>query len=302
MAKKAPKPAGPAAPPPKAKSPEKPPPQAAAPMQQVVNPREAALQLEMPNFTVETGIVTGPQRIVIYGPGGVGKTELCSLLQEVNITPYFIDLDEGSDRVDVERIKPTPTTFEHLIGAVRMAGDHGDAVVIDSGTKAEELAVDFTLRTVPHEKGHMVSSIEGYGFGKGYVHTYESFLLLLQALDAVVRKGKHVIVVCHDCVEKVPNPQGEDWIRYEPRLFSPPSGKGSIRHRIKEWCDHMFYVGFDTFVGTDGKASGSGTRTIYPTELPTWWAKSRELQQPIPYQKDNPALWVNLFHALEGQE
>jgi len=246
---------------------------------------------------VSSGVQRKPQRVGIYGPGGVGKSELASLVATVGLHPLFIDLEEGTGFLDVSRVDPVPETFEELRAAVQMAvGMEGvDAVVFDSLTKAEELAVDYTLRTKKHEKGHYVDSIEGYGFGKGYMHVYESFLLLMQDLDAVVRDGTHVITICHDCTANVPNPAGEDWIRYEPRLQSPPSGRGSIRHRVKEWVDHLIYVGFDVFTSTDGKASGSGTRTCYPIEMPTHWAKSRSLSQPFPYDQGDATLWQSLL-------
>ena len=245
---------------------------------------------------VASGIRQAAQKIVVYGPGGVGKSELASLVKLVGIEPVFIDIEEGSNFLDVTRIEPTPETFEELLEAVRLIGampEYG-AIVVDSFTRADEFGVECTLRTVPHEKGHVVSSIEGYGFGKGYTHTFETFLRLLPALDAA-QAGKHIIAICHDCTANVPNPAGDDWIRYEPRLQSPPSGKGSIRHRVKEWCDHMLYVGFDTFVGEDGKASGSGTRTIYPVELPTHWAKSRSLSEPVEYKKGSADIWNQIF-------
>lgn len=170
-----------------------------------------------------------------------------------------------------------------------------DAVVIDSLTKAEEMATAWVLANVPHEKGHFVSSIEGYGFGKGLTHIYETFMQLIGDLDSLARRGKHIICTAHECVSNVPNPSGEDWIRYEPRLQSPASGKNSVRHRVKEWCDHMLFISFDTFVTNEGKAQGSGTRTIYPVEMPTHLAKSRSLASPIPYPQGSAELWKQLF-------
>ena len=233
----------------------------------------------------------------MFGPGGVGKSMLASLIERY-CRAVFIDIEEGTHFLDVTRISPTPETFEDLLRAVRLLANDPECqtIVIDSLTKAEELAVDYTIRTVRHEKKDVkITSVESYGFGKGYTHVYESFLLLLQELDRAARNGKHVIGICHDCVATVPNPAGEDWIRYEPRLQAPPSGKGSIRHRVKEWCDHLLYIGFDTHVSDDGKASGSGTRTIYPVEMPTHWAKSRSLSEPIPYLHGDDTLWTTLF-------
>lgn len=246
------------------------------------------------SFSIKKGVTASAQKIVIYGPGGVGKTELASLIGEVGVTPLFIDIESGTQFLDVARVDPSPETFEDIREAIRMARDTDSigAIVIDSFTKAEELAVSFTIRTVKHEKkDKVVHSIEDYGFGKGYTHVFESFLLLLQELDAAHRAGKHIISICHECTASVPNPAGEDWIRYEPRLQSPASGKASIRHRVKEWCDHLLFVGFDTYVNEDGKGQGGGTRTIYPTEMATHWAKSRLLSEPLAYDRGSADVW-----------
>jgi hypothetical protein len=245
---------------------------------------------------VTSGVQTGPQRIVIYGPGGVGKSKLVSLLSEVGVNPLSVDVDCGTNFLDTKRVQPE--TWDEMLGFLQnrdLLAPYG-AVSVDSGTRAEELATVWTLANVPHEKGHSVSSIEGYGFGKGTTHVFETFLKLLGALDGIVRMGKHAILVCHDCTATVPNPAGEDWIRWEPRLQSPASGKFSIRHRVKEWGDHLLFIGFDQIVDKEGKAKGSGSRTIYPTELPTHWAKSRSLRDTIPYIDGDPELWNKLFN------
>jgi len=252
------------------------------------------------SLSFERGVRRTAEKIVVVGCGGVGKTELCSLMEHAGVVPFFIDLDEGSGELDVFRAEPTPQTFEELQSAIALAAEQNGvgALVIDSLTKAEELVVEYTLRTVPHEKGHEVKSIEGFGYGKGYVHVFEKFLLLLQSLDSVARQGIRVVAVCHDCVEKVPNPAGDDWLQYQPRLQSPPK-VGKVRERVKEWCDHMFYLGFDTAI-FNGKAQGSGTRTIYTTERPAYWAKSRRLDgTPIVFEKGKSTLWQKLFNLEE---
>lgn len=250
----------------------------------------------MRSFDEDDGKTVTAQKTVIYGPGGVGKSELCSLLNQCDIVPLFIDIGTGTQFLDVKRCKPTPQNWEELRAAVQRDWPGRGAIVIDDLSKAEEMAIDYVIRTVKHEKdkSKVITSIEDYGWGKGYVHAYETFLQLLGDLDAQARKGVHVICIAHECTANVPNPTGEDWIRYEPRLQSPASGKASIRHRVKEWCDHLLFVGFDVFT-EDGKGTGGGTRTIYPAELPTHWAKSRLLSEPIPYAKGSADLWKALL-------
>lgn len=249
-------------------------------------------------FAVNSGVTADAHRVVMYGPGGVGKTELASLLSQVGKRPLFIDLEEGSRFLSVTRLDPSPTTFDELRQVLQdeQLWEAFDTVVLDSLTKAEELATQWTFRNVPkNDRGELATSIESYGFGKGYTHVYESFLPLLGDLDAHIRKGRSVVCVAHECTANAPNPSGEDWIRFEPRLQSPTGGKASIRHRVKEWADHLLYIGFDVAVDRDGKAKGSGSRTVYPFELPTWWAKSRKLANPIPYYQGDAEVWRQMF-------
>jgi hypothetical protein len=169
------------------------------------------------------------------------------------------------------------------------------AVVIDDLTKAEEMATDWVVRNVKHEKGKPINAIEDYGYGKGKGHVYDAFLRLLGDLDSHIRAKRHVVCIAHECTAPVPNPGGEDFIRYEPRLQSPKSGENSIRHRVKEWSDYMLFIGYDTFVNEDGKGTGAGTRTIHFVELPTHWAKTRTISDPLPYTRGSAALWEQLF-------
>jgi hypothetical protein len=164
------------------------------------------------------------------------------------------------------------------------------SIVIDTGTRAEELAVAHTLETVLAD-GKRVTSVEGYGYGKGFGFVFDTFLPLLADLDRHARAGRNVVLVCHDCTSTVPNPAGEDWLRYEPRLQSPNSGKASIRLRVREWADHVLFVGYDVSVGKDGKGRGAGTRTLYSAEVPHCMAKSRTTQETIPLGDDGEAVW-----------
>lgn len=242
------------------------------------------------------------QRVVVYGSGGIGKTELAANLKGVGINPLFFDCGTGTGFLDVARIEGL-NSWSDLRAAIN---DHSlaegfNAVVVDDLTTAEAMDTAWVLDNIPVERsggqGVKASSVESYGWGKGYTHIYETFLLLLGDLDAHVRAGRHVICIAHDCTAKVPNPAGQDYIRYEPRLQS--SEKANIRARVKEWCDHLLFVGYDVF-SKDGKAAGAGTRTIYPAEMPTHLAKSRLLSDPIVYERGSCDLWRKLF-SLEGR-
>lgn len=246
-------------------------------------------------FSVISGRVSGAQRVLLYGPGGIGKSSLAALAP----SPVFLDIENGTRELDVPRVEPIET-FADLREALRSDVLEGhQTVVLDSATRAEELAIAHTLATVPHEKGHRVNSLEGYGFGKGYQHAYDTFLLLLADFDRQVRAGRNVILIAHDCTADVPNPSGDDFLRFEPHLQSPKSGKASIRNRVIQWADHVLFVGYDV-IAEEGKGKGEGTRTIWPIERPDHVAKSRTLPEPLPFTgADDGQVWEQIMGGAQ---
>lgn len=243
------------------------------------------------NLTV--GEISGSDRIVIYGTGGIGKSTLAAFLP----APIFIDIERSTHRLNVAR--DTAEDWVELRG--KLAGIEKNppkgvrSVVIDSATVGEEFAKEHVIATRRTDKGKRVDSIEGFGWGKGWQFCFDEFCGLLADLDRIAAKGLNVCLVAHEVSTPVPNPAGEDFIRWEPHLYSgDKKGRGSIRERVKEWSDHVLFIGYDVAV-EDGKGQGSGTRTIYTQELPTHIAKSRAKQLSITFDLQHPdAIWREL--------
>lgn len=253
------------------------------------------------DFTISHGTVQGVgEKVTIYGTGGCGKSTLASLLKNVGINPLILDLDGGTKHLDVSRIDIS--SWSMLRAALKKKDLVGqfDAVVVDDLTKAEEYCAEHICSTVKTSKNVYPSSIEEFGWGSGFGFVYQEFLNMLGDLDAVTRMGIHVVCIAHDITSSVPNPGGENYIRYEPRLQSPKSGKDSIRSRVKEWTDQLLYIGFDLSV-EGGKARGGGSRTIYTSETPVALAKSRSLRGDIAYEEGSVELWKKLFGNGGGE-
>lgn len=259
-------------------------------------PAAAAATTNSKTFGISRGRQVGAQRILVYGPGGVGKTELCSLLPDA----LFLDLEHGSEHFDVARAEGVET-FNEVRAWLQTPQDHKQRV-IDTVTKLEEVQLDHMRDHISHEKpGTKITGIESYGFGKGYQHRFELMSLFLADCDHLIRKGTDVILIAHSCAANAPNPHGEDWLRWEPQLQAPKK-QANIRDRIVGWADHVIFIGYDVAVGADGRGVGGGTRTIYTTELPTHIAKTRgafKVDDAVPeamaYEQGDDTIWQLLL-------
>lgn len=253
-------------------------------------PAEAVVKRE---FQIQLGKIGSAQRVELYGPGGIGKSSLARLAPD----PVFVDIEEGTHFLDVPRIAGLRNYADLRACLQSNVFDNHKTIVIDSATKAEEWAKEHVLATTKNEKGHSVTSIEAYGYGRGWQFVYDAFILLLADCDTHVRAGRNVILIAHDCIADVPNPVGENYIRYEPHLQSPKSGKASIRNRVIQWADHVLFLGYDV-IAEDGKGKGAGTRTIFTVERPDHIAKSRTSIQPMPFKNaEDGSIWNAIFNG-----
>jgi hypothetical protein len=246
-------------------------------------------------LNLTTGVDPGPDRIVIYGTGGIGKSTLAAWLP----APIFLDTEKSTKKLPVAReyVGSWPE-LRGKIAAIEASPPQGArSVVIDTVSVAEELAREYVIETRRTEKGNAVDSIEGFGWGKGWKFVYEEFNALLADLDRLNAKGLVVCLTAHVVAAVVPNPAGDDWLQWQPFLYpGDKKGDANIRNRVKNWAEQVLFIGYDTFVpdGT-GKAQGSGTRTIYTGELPTHIAKSRSKALTISYDLQDPsAVWREL--------
>jgi hypothetical protein len=211
----------------------------------------------------------------------MGKSSLSILAPE----PIILPLDDGTsdlrDPYTGEKIMQVNgiTTFDEtrqVIHQHNLFDDH-ETIIVDTVTKLEDMSHEYMFATIPHEKGSTVKSIEGYGYGKGYRHLYDTMKLFLQDVDALIRLGKNVILIAQCTSRMIPNAAGEDYLCYCPRLYQGSKGTPSIEELYREWADHVLFIDYTSTVVKDKKASGNTTRCIFTQGELHFRAKSRVL-------------------------
>lgn len=216
-------------------------------------------------LNITRGIVARPQKVVIYGPEGIGKTTLASQTPD----PLFIDTEGGSAHLDVRRIEGLKD-WEELLSTVKevaVTKDICKTLVLDTADWAEQLAIAHILDK------YKQPSIEAFGYGKGYIYIGEEFTRLLDALDMVIAGGMNVVVTAHAKMRKFEQPDEMGaYDRWEMKLTRQSAPL------LKEWCDLLLFCNYETFVvSTENKTAKAqgGKRVMYTSHHPCWDAKNR---------------------------
>jgi hypothetical protein len=211
------------------------------------------------------GRQAAPVRAVIYGVEGIGKSTLAAQFPR----PLFLDTEDGTGQLDVDRV--ACHDWAALRGAVAELGveQHGyQTIVIDSIDWAERMLTEWVCKQAGK------SSVEDFGFGKGWVIVAEHMARFVEGLDNLHRTGVHVVLVAHAKVQRTSPPdQTDGYDRYELRLSK------QVAPIVKEWADALLFANYRMRLveGTDGKkkAIGGKDRIVYAERAAAYDAKNR---------------------------
>ncbi|SEU32521.1 ATP-binding protein [Paenibacillus sp. NFR01] len=223
-------------------------------------------------FEVTSGTVHTAQKVVIYGPEGIGKSSLAAQFPN----PVFIDTEGSTKQLNVQRL-PKPSSWEMLKQQAQWVKQQGPSrfgsLIIDTIDWAEMLCVESVCAA------HNKSGVEDFGYGKGYIFVAEEIGRFLNLLGDVVEAGIHVVLSAHAQIIKFEQPDEMGaYDRYQLKLGAKTGSRTAPL--VKEWADIVLFINYKTFSvaadkeGKKNKAQG-GTRTMYTTHHPAWDAKNR---------------------------
>lgn len=221
------------------------------------------------------GKLEKPQKVIIYGPEGIGKSTFASQFPE----PIFIDTEGSTTQLDVARTE-APSSWTMLLQQVDYFLKNPDlcqTLVIDTADWAEKLTIQHICSR------YAVDGIEGLGYGKGYTYLEEEFGKFLNKLSELIEKGINVVITAHSKITRFEQPDEiGSYDRWELKLQKKTSPL------LKEWADMVLFANYETFivnVDNQGAAKGKnkaqgGKRVMHTTHTPTWDAKNRHNLQP----------------------
>jgi hypothetical protein len=223
--------------------------------------------------SVKHGKQERPFTALLYGTEGVGKSTWASEAP----SPIFICAEDGTSHLDVARFDLC-TSWDDIIECVDVlleGGHEYKTVVIDTIDQAEKYAWDWLLANRKTDSNKVATSIEDYGYGKGYTAAIDIWRPLIAKLERLrAERGMNIILLAHSSVKSFTNPEGSNFDRYELSMNQKLAGM------LKAWPDSVLFATYEVFAHTangerKAKGVGSGARIVRTEKRPAFDAKNR---------------------------
>lgn len=243
-----------------------------------------------------SGKIIKPQKVVIYGPEGIGKSTFAAQFPK----PLFIDTEGSTSHLEVDRL-PRPTSWQMLKQYIKdLKGDTMGyhTLVIDTADWAERLCEE----AVCQSNGKV--GIEDFGYGKGYTYVKEEFGRLLDSLSNLIDAGINVVLTAHSIIRKFELPEETGaYDRYELKLGQKAGNQCAAL--AKEWADMVLFVNYKEIVITtkdNKKKVSGGKRVMYTAHNPCWDAKNRHgLAEELPFDYQEIAHCIPVMNTTPPQ-
>lgn len=235
-----------------------------------------------------------PQKVVIYGVPGVGKTSFAATWPK----PILLRTEDGAGALDVPTFPQVARSLSDVSAALNalLKGRHDfKTLILDSLDWTEPFVWEAVCQenSTPQKQ---IQNIEDFGFGKGYVKVDAKWQSIQAGLEMLRERCKmHIVCIAHAVPVTFDPPDSDPYQRYSIKLHKRAAALWT------EWAEMLLFVNYKAKVrgadstGGKGKATGKGERVIYTQERPAYQAKSR---WPLPEEIyiGHDTTWAD-FHA-----
>lgn len=237
---------------------------------------------------VKKGRLKVAHAYLFYGSEGVGKSSLAADAP----SPIFIDVEGGTDSLDVDRYTfrdelrgHVPRTFGEVMTAI------DELVTVDHDYKTLVIDTIDALEALIHRdvcQAESVPELSAIPYGRGPKIAIASVRMLLAKLEQLKTKGVSIVLLGHSVVRPMRNPTGDPYDRYQLRVDKDAG------EQLKSWVDVVGFVRFEDGVNKAGKHARAigwttGQRLISLKHEAAWDGKSRlTLADEIPLSSENP--------------
>ena len=233
---------------------------------------------------IVSGKTFPPQRRVLYGPPGVGKSTFAC----AEPGALALDYERGLEHIGVDRVT-APATWDESLALIREAcagpGSH-KSVVIDTVDKLEEqLAKRICQDGIDGKK---LPTLAHYGYHAGFRVLEARWRELLFELECAAAHGRSVTLVAHVKRESVKDPMLGDYAKWIAAIHRD-CWTATFR-----WADAGLFATYETGL-SDGRAITTGQRQLHTVSGTGFDAKHRPNISPV-----LPLSWEAYDHAVQG--
>lgn len=230
--------------------------------------------------SISAGRSTRKPRTVIYGDSGLGKTTFGAGAPN----PIFIQTEDGLGQLEVPHF-PLAKDFDSVMAAIATlyTEEHGfNSVVVDSLDWLEPLI--WQAACAQHGK----SSIEDFGFGKGYVEALSFWRQFMDGITALRNdRDMYVVLIAHSQIVHIEDPLTAAYDSHSLKLHKRAASL------VEEFSDVIGFAALKTmtidekkqsFSDKDAKrtrAKTTGERQLHVSPSPAFAAKNRYNLPPV---------------------
>lgn len=218
---------------------------------------------------IRSGKRKDPLRVLLYGPGGIGKSYWAAQWPD----SIVLDIEDGLGGIDCSSLSLKEANWENILEALNMLAEEEHqyrTVIIDSLDWCERLMhID-----IANDRG--VGSIGDLQFGAGYVQALSYFERMIKYLELLRSKGVSIVLLCHAKVVSANDPMAAQYQRFGLSLNAKAAEK------MAQWADCVLFARMEISLVTEQKdfggtrkRAGGGERRLYCNESPSFTAKNR---------------------------